>query len=85
MSYIPPGTMEARYYAQVGVLSKVVRSKRSKQKRKGTAKRRAIARAASPKIEPDLVKARGKSDISLHFFANRCSAHGQPEVLVRMM
>jgi len=33
MSYIPPGTMEARYYAQVGVLSKVVRSKRSKQKR----------------------------------------------------
>jgi len=25
--------MEARYYAQVGVLSKVVRSKRSKQKR----------------------------------------------------
>ena len=27
MSYISPGTMEARYYAQVGVLSKVVRSK----------------------------------------------------------
>jgi hypothetical protein len=33
MSYIPPGTTEARYYAHVGALSKVVGSKRSKQKR----------------------------------------------------
>ena len=30
MSYIPPGTSEARYYAQVSVLSKVVGSKQKR-------------------------------------------------------
>jgi len=30
MSFIPPGTTEARYYAQVGVLSKIEGSKGSK-------------------------------------------------------
>ena len=30
ISYIPPGATEARYYAQVGVLSKVVGSKQKR-------------------------------------------------------
>jgi hypothetical protein len=76
--------MEARYYAQVGVLSKSYGRSRSglaEALRNGGL----LPPAASPKIEPGLVKARGKSGTSLHFFANRCSAHGQPEVLVRMI
>jgi hypothetical protein len=84
MSCISPGNIEARYYAQVCMLSKVVRSNQ-KRTRGGTAKRRPIDPAASSKVEACLVKARGKSGTSHHFFANRCSAYGKPEVLVRMM
>jgi hypothetical protein len=69
MSYIPPGTTEARYYAHVGVLFKVVGSK---QKRTPEALRNGglLTPVASSKIEPGSVKARGKSGTSLHFFAN---------------
>ena len=64
MSSIPPGTTEARYYAQVGVLSKVeAEADLPEALRNG-------GLLTPVKIEPGLVKARGKSGTSLHFFVN---------------
>ena len=75
ISYIPPGTTEARYYAQVGVLSKVVGSKQKRTRLRRCATAGGFTPVASSKIEPGLVKARGKSGTSLHFFVNLAARH----------
>jgi len=78
MSSIPPGTTEARYYAQVSVLSKVEGSKRVEAEADSPEALRnggLLTPVASSKIEPGLVKARGKSGTSLHFFVNLAAPH----------
>ena len=72
MSSIPTGTTEARYYAQVGVLSKVEAEADSPEALRNGG---LLTPVASSKIEPGLVKARGKSGTSLHFFVNLAARH----------